>query len=171
MMTRMYANRFNIPKDNCLNTGIWIYFYFDFWEFIFYFHFLWKKKFREIAPKFSKNAGMLYKSLRRGKLLVRGFQRYMYGGIFTVNGFTSVCSSKSTRSLIICTIYIIANKNIPKTDVSNDLSGVKNITHETRQLLKWPARNPLSLELKEKKNEYFCFTCRTSFRLKYLLQA
>ena len=91
----------------------------------------------------------------------------MYGGIFTVNGFTSVCSSKSTRSLIICTIYIIANKNNPKTEVSNNLSGVKNITHETRQLLKWPARNPLSLDLKEKKNEHFCFTCRTSFRLKY----
>ena len=52
----------------------------------------------------------------------------MYGGIFTVNGFTSVCSSKSTRSLIICKIYIIANKNNPKTEVSNNLSGVKNIT-------------------------------------------
>ena len=32
-------------------------------------------------------------------------------------------------------IYIIANKNNPKTEVSNNLSGVKNITQETRQLL------------------------------------
>ena len=138
----------------------------------FLFSFSLKQKYSgKLHQNSRKNAGMLYKNLRRGKLLVRGFQRYMYGGIFTVNGFTSVCSSKSTRSLIICTIYNIANKNNPKTEVSNNLSGVKNITHETRQLLKWPARNPLSLELKEKKNEYFCFTCRTSFRLKYLLQA
>ena len=93
----------------------------------------------------------------------------MYGGIFTVNGFTLVCSSKSTRSLIICTI--IADKNNPKTEVSNNLSGVKNITHETRQLLKLPAWNPLSLDLKEKITEHFCSTRRTSFRLKYLLHA
>ena len=123
--TRMYANGFNTPKDNCLNSGIWIYFYFDFWEFIFYFHFLWKKNFPGNYTKIlKKNAGMLYKSLRRGKLF-RLALRYMYGGIFTVNGFTSVCSSKSTRSLIICTIYIIANKNNPKTEVSNNLSRVK----------------------------------------------
>ena len=53
--TRMYANGFKTPKDDCLvNSGIWIYSYFDVWEFIFYFHFLRKKNFREIAPKFSK---------------------------------------------------------------------------------------------------------------------
>ena len=63
--TRMYANGFNTPKDNCLNSGIWNYFYFDFWEFIFYFHFLWKKKFREIAPKFSKKNAGIQKSKKR----------------------------------------------------------------------------------------------------------
>ena len=67
--TRMYANGFNTPKDNCLNSGIWIYFYLDFWEFIFYFHFLWKKKFSgKLHQNSRKNAGMLYKSPRRGKL-------------------------------------------------------------------------------------------------------
>ena len=68
--TRMYANGFKTPKDNCLvNSGIWIYSYFDFWEFIFYFHFLWKKNFPGNCTKIlEKNAGMLYKSLRRGKL-------------------------------------------------------------------------------------------------------
>ena len=111
------------------------------------------------------------KSKKRKAVQAYFIQRYMYDGIFTVNGVTSVCSSKSTRSLIICTIYIIANKNNPKTEVSNNLSGVKNITHETRQLLNLPARNPLSLDLKEKKTEHFCFACRTSFRLKYLLHA
>ena len=137
-----------------------------------------KKKFSgKLLQNSRKNAGMLYKSLRRGKLFrftllfSWGVLKVQYGGIFTVNGFTSFCSSKSTRSLINCSIYIIANKNNPKTEVSNNLSRVKNITHETRQLLKWPARNPLSLDLKEKKNEHFCLTCRTSFKLKYLLHA
>ena len=67
--TRMYANGFNTPKDNCLNSGIWIYLYFDFWEFIFFFIFSEKKKIPGNCTKIlEKNAGMLYKSLRRGKL-------------------------------------------------------------------------------------------------------
>ena len=129
-------------------------------------------KLHQNCPK--KNAGILYKSLRRGKLFrltllfSLGCQRYMFGGIFAVNGFTSACSSKSTWSYIIYIIFIIANKNNPKKEVSNNLSGVKN-THETIQLLKRRARNPLSLDLKEKKNEHLCFTFRTSFRLKDLL--
>ena len=28
--TRMYANEFNIPKDNCLNCAFEFFFYFDF---------------------------------------------------------------------------------------------------------------------------------------------
>ena len=48
----------------------------------------------------------------------------------------SVAQKAPELSLIICTIYIIANKNNHKTEVSNNLSGMKNITHETRQLLK-----------------------------------
>ena len=51
------------------------FFYFDFLEFIFYlnisnFHFLWKqKKIPGNRTKIlEKNAGILYKSLRRGKL-------------------------------------------------------------------------------------------------------
>ena len=46
-------------KTIVLTVHLNFFFYFDFWEFIFYlkisnFHFLWKKKFREIAPKLSK---------------------------------------------------------------------------------------------------------------------
>ena len=67
-----------------------------------------KKIFREIAPKFSKKCWYaVQKSKKRKAVQAYFIQRYMYGGIFTVNGVTSVCSSKSTRSLIICTIYII----------------------------------------------------------------
>ena len=114
--TRMYANGFNTPKDNCLNSGIWIYLYFDFWEFIFYFHFFWKKK---ISGKLHQNSRKkcwhaVQKSKKRKAVQAYFIQRYMYGGIFTVNGVTSVCSSKSTRSLIICTIYIIAKKITPR---------------------------------------------------------
>ena len=61
-----------------------------------------------------------------------------------------------------------SNQEYPPDQGSNNLSGVKN-THETIQLLKRRARNPLSLDLKEKKNEHLCFTFRTSFRLKDLL--
>ena len=158
-------------------------YYFDFWEFIFYlkisnFNFLWNKYF---SGKLHQNSRKkcwqtVQKSKKRKAVQVYfiislgGCQRYMYGRIFKVNGFTSACSSKSTWSSIIYIISILANKNNPKTEVSNNLSGVKNITHETRQSLKWPARNPLSL-VKEKKNEHLCLTCRTSFRLKYLLHA
>ena len=75
----------------------------------------------------------------------------MHGGIFTVNGFTSACSSKSTRSLIIHIIYIIANKNNPKTEVSKNLSGVKSITHETTQLIiKMTLSEPSQFRLKGK---------------------
>ena len=60
--------------NNCLNSGIWIFFYFDFWEFNFYLkisniHFLWKKKFREITKVLGKNAGLLYKKSEKRKVV------------------------------------------------------------------------------------------------------
>ena len=57
--------------------------------------------------------------------------------VFTVDGFTSACSSNCKKHLKLNYLaYIIANKNNPRTEISNNLSGVKNITHETRKLLK-----------------------------------
>ena len=64
---RMYANGFNAPKGNGLNSGIWIFFYFDFWEFNFYLkisniYFLWKKKkFQEIAKVLGKKCWVIVK--------------------------------------------------------------------------------------------------------------
>ena len=71
--TKMYANGFNAPKDNCLNSGE--FFYFDFWEFNFYlkisviFIFSEKKNSGKL-PKFSeKNAGLLYKKSEKRKVV------------------------------------------------------------------------------------------------------
>ena len=71
-IARMYVNGFNTPKDNCLNSGIWILFILT-REIIFYlkisnFHFSEKKNPGNSTKVLEKNAGLLYKSLRRGKL-------------------------------------------------------------------------------------------------------
>ena len=117
MLKQPECTLMDLIHQKTINSGIWNYFYFDFWEFIFYFHFLWKKNFREIAPKFSKKmlacCTKVYEEESCSGLIYQRYT-YMYGGIFTVNGVTSVCSSKSTRSLIICTIYIIAKKITPR---------------------------------------------------------
>ena len=71
--TRMYANVFNAPKDNCLNSGI-EFFYFDFWEFNLFLkisniHFLWKKNSGKLPKFLEKNAGLLYKKSEKRKVV------------------------------------------------------------------------------------------------------
>ena len=60
--------------------------------------------FQEIPLKFSKKCWHTVQKSKKRKAvcsgllycLVTGGQRYMYGGIFIVNGFTSACSLKGT---------------------------------------------------------------------------
>ena len=72
-IARIYVNGFNTPKDNCLNSGIWIFLIltleslFSIWKFL-NFHFSEKKNPGNSTKVLEKNAGLLYKSLRRGKL-------------------------------------------------------------------------------------------------------
>ena len=59
---------------------------------------------------------------------LEGVKSTLYGGIFTV--IMVLLRPVAQKHLY----YIIANENNPKTEVSHNLSGVKNITQETRQL-------------------------------------
>ena len=84
----------------------------------------------------------------------------MYGGSFYCQMALILRPVAQKHLKLNYLVYIIANKNNPRTEISNNLSGVKNITQETRKLLQWSARNPLGLNLiikKKIKNEHLCF--------------
>ena len=65
--------------------------------------------------------------------------------------------SLSFSAIIIVTILMMVLMIMIVAPCCQSVKDSENIIHETRQLLKRPARNQLSLDLKEKNNKHLCF--------------